>query len=78
MKNRRKRYYLDYNIFDMLAKGKIIYKEDKETDIFFSVAHVEEYFKALSNASPENQDSLHETKETITKISKKNIILKLY
>lgn len=75
MKPKHNRVYLDYNIYDMIAKGKIIYKKDEQTDIFFSVAHVEEYFKALSNASSEDMNNLYKTQNELLNISKKNTIL---
>lgn len=40
------RAYFDYNVYDILLRDFWEYQENKNIDIFYSVAHVEEYFKA--------------------------------
>lgn len=62
MKNTNKiRVYLDYNIYNRICEKKIqdsIFK-NKNTNIFLSVAHAEEYHKACKNdVDNENSDKL--------------------
>lgn len=62
MKNSNKiRIYLDYNIYDGICKKKIedsIFR-NKNTNVFLSVAHAEEYYKACKNdVEDENSDKL--------------------
>lgn len=70
----KKRVYLDYNIYDKNSKNEVEIEGDN-ADFLYSVAHVEEYFKAYINCRNENKEQLYKTKETITGISKRGVIL---
>jgi len=78
MKDKIKRYYFDYNIYEKLSKEDI--KMDsgflKNNNIFLSVVHIEEYYKAYKNDVQNlNKDSLEKLKNIMIEISKKRIIL---
>lgn len=74
----KKRIYFDYNIYESISKGRIIYERElfDKCDVYISVAHIEEYFKAQKNdINNENSVLLENLKNTIMGIRKKEIIL---
>lgn len=78
MKIQKERYYFDYNIYQKISKDNIKINDEflKFNDIFLSVAHVEEYYKAYKNDVKDlNKDSLKRLKDLMIDISKKRIIL---
>lgn len=71
-------YYFDYNIYQKLFKEDIKIDDDffVNNNIFLSVAHIEEYYKACKNDVDNlNKDSLENLKNLMIEISKKGIIL---
>lgn len=78
MKDEKERYYFDYNIYERIAKEDIKIDDDfyVNNNIFLSVAHIEEYYKACKNdVGNLNKDSLENLKTLMIGISKKRIIL---
>lgn len=67
--------YFDYNIYVAISNNKIIYKKTDIIDIYYSVAHVEEFYKAYSNSSEENREELIRLKRIIKSQSFNGIIL---
>lgn len=75
MKHNIKRVYLDYNIYDGLSKKQFEINRNN-VEVYCSVAHIEEYFKASKNANNiNNTEKLLQVKKTILDLSKKEIIL---
>lgn len=78
MKKQIKRYYFDYNIYEKISNDDISINSEflQYNNIFLSVAHIEEYYKAYKNDVKDlNKDSLKKLKNIMTEISKKGIIL---
>lgn len=79
MKNKeRTRMYFDYNIFESISK-ELIYFFENDVDIFYSVAHVEEYYKAVQNINLSDINNINAAdalRNTIIKLTKKGVILK--
>lgn len=78
MKKQIDRYYFDYNIFEEISKKKLIVNKEfiKNNDIFLSVAHIEEYYKAYKNDKKNKYTAnLNELKSLMLDISKKGVIL---
>lgn len=76
MMSERIRVYFDYNVFDLIIRKQFFYNKKEEIDIFYSVAHVEEYFKAVKNdVKEENIGKLQEMKYLMTSLTKSGIIL---
>lgn len=74
----QKKVYFDFNVFVYLANGKINISDDilKKSDIFISVAHVEEYYKAYKNdEGMKNVEFLKNLKKTMITKKKQGIIL---
>lgn len=66
--------YFDYNVFDYIAKNGGCKISDK-VDIFCSVAHVEEYYKAFCNCADELQKNYcKKTREVIENFSREGIL----
>ena len=70
----RYRVYLDYNVIEDLSKGRTDLPAGNY-DIFCSVAHGEEYYKAYCNATSEYVEAALQVKETIKRICKKGVVL---
>lgn len=69
------RVYFDYNIYVLIQQGKFIYEKCNDIDIFYSVSHVEEYYKAImSDTDLKHQEENEEMKDIIVNLSK-NVIL---
>lgn len=73
--NCAKRVYLDYNVYDGIAKKeKCIVNGNWE--VIYSVSHVEEYYRAVMNTRNDNYDEqLCRLKNTIIEISKCGVVL---
>lgn len=46
-----------------MLRGQCSYKKKDDGDIFYSVAHLEEYFKARKNSAESDIDKLNRMKE---------------
>lgn len=78
MKEQIERYYFDYNIYNKIIREDIKINSEflRCNNIFLSVAHIEEYYKAYKNdVSNLNNNSLAKMKNIMINISKKRIIL---
>lgn len=78
MKNKKERYYFDYNIYERINKEDIKIDDNFyiNNNLFLSVAHIEEYYKACKNDVDNlNKDSLESLKNLMIGMSKKSIIL---
>lgn len=78
MKGQIHRYYFDYNIYEKILKEDIKINSEflQYNNIYLSVAHIEEYYKAYKNDVKHlNNDSLIKLRRIMTDISKKEIIL---
>jgi len=74
----KKRYYFDYNIYEKIRKEEVMISNEflKSNDVFLSVSHIEEYYKAYKNdLNGENQDKLQKLKLIMTEVSKNGVIL---
>ncbi len=69
------RAYFDYNIYDAMLRNQCSYKKRDDCDIFYSVAYLEEFFKAKKNSSGKDNDKLNLMKELIISTCKDGIIL---
>lgn len=76
MSEKRVKVYLDYNIYDGLAKNeiKMINKLDN-VRFYLSTTHVEEYYRAVKFCDVCNKQQLALTRECIDKYSTKGCIL---
>ena len=79
-KNRKtkKRCYFDYNIYEKIRKdgSELTNTFFDNYDIFLSVAHIEEYYKAYKNdVNNENKENLQKLKNIMVNNSKNRIIL---
>lgn len=68
------RIYLDYNVIEALSKDRICLPKG-DYDIYCSVAHGEEYYKACCNATSEYLEAALQIKEIIKRICKKGVVL---
>lgn len=60
----------------MIIRKKFIYDKQNDIDVFYSVAHVEEFFKAEKNDMKNaNTEKLQEMKSLIKSLSKTGVIL---
>jgi len=78
MKDQMERYYFDYNIYEKISKENMRIDSEflQHNNIFLSVAHIEEYYKAYKNDVENlNRVSLENLKNIMIEISKKRIIL---
>ena len=78
MKAQIERYYFDYNIYEKISKENMRIDSEflQHNNIFLSVAHIEEYYKAYKNDVENlNRVSLENLKNIMIEISKKRIIL---
>lgn len=75
MSSRKIRAYFDYNIYTSILARDIELIQSKNVDLFYSVAHVEEYYKALKNASEENYGELESLKHLLIESAKPGVIL---
>lgn len=78
MKKQIDRYYFDYNIFEEISKKKLVVNKEfiQNNNIFLSVAHIEEYYKARQNDKKnEYTANLEGIKRLMIDICKKETIL---
>lgn len=74
----KKRIYFDFNVYDSIIKNRISIMPDfkRQYDVFISVAHIEEYYKAYKNDTyNKNKEFLGNLKESMLDVAKKGIIL---
>lgn len=74
---KRLRVYFDYNVYDLIQRNKFSYTKRNDIDVFLSVSHVEEFFKAKENdVENKNEEKLQNIQELMKNLSKSGILLK--
>ena len=74
--NKKYRAYFDYNVFNAISNENFEYKPSNNVDVFLSVSHVEEFYKAQCNdADNNNHEKLEQLKNLLVKIGKQGVIL---